>query len=356
MVVFQPEQWRRIGRALFLAAGATESNATRVTEALVDSSLVGHDSHGVIRIVQYIQAIEAGHLKPAAEPRVVKETASSSLVDGMWTFGQVSAEICMKKAIQQAKQQGIAVSGLVNAYHIGRLGEYSEMAQKAGVIGMVLAGGFEGVGGSKGTGVSPFGGVGPAFGTNPISFGIPSGKEPPVMVDFATSAVAGGKVSLARAKGVPLPPGCIIDKDGNPSTNAEDFYNGGQLLTFGGHKGYGLAVVIELLGQALTGSDGCKDDTLGGVTYTRSGSLFVAIDAGIFRPSGDFTEVADATIRRIKAIPPAPGFDEVLLPGEPELRTRAKRLAEGISLPESSWETLQKQAAQYRVDLAALVG
>ncbi|MHB8992862.1 MAG: Ldh family oxidoreductase [Chloroflexota bacterium] len=356
MVVFQPEQWRRIGRALFMAAGATESNAVRVTEALVDSSLVGHDSHGVIRIVQYLQAIEAGHLRPGAEPKLLKETACSSLVDGMWTFGQVSAEVCMKKAIRQAKEQGIAVSGLINAYHIGRLGEYSEMAYNAGVVGMVLAGGFEGVGGSKGSGVTPFGGNGPAFGTNPISFGVPAGTESPVLVDFATSAVAGGKISLARAKGVPLPPGCIIDKEGRPTTNAQDFYDGGQLLTFGAHKGYGLAVVIELLGQALTGGDGCKGDTLGGGTYSRSGSIFVAMDAGIFRPADEFASVVDSTIRRIRAIPPAPGFDEVLLPGDPEHRTRAKRLTEGVSMPDSSWETLQKQSKQYKVDLSALIG
>lgn len=355
MVVLQAEQWQRIGHDLFVAAGATESNATRVTESLVDSSLVGHDSHGVIRILQYLQAIEAGHLDPAAEPKIVKETASTTFVDGKWSFGQVSAEICMKRAIEQAKRQGIAMAGLVNAYHIGRLGEYSEMAQKAGMVGMVLAGGFGGVGGSNGTGVAPFGGAGAAFGTNPISFGLPAGEEPGAMVDFATSAVAGGKISLARAKGTQLPPNSILDKDGNPTTNPEDFYNGGMLVTFGGHKGYGLAVVAELLGQALTGGEQCTDEKLGGGVYTKSGSLFLAIDSGIFRPAKDYATTADATLRHIKAVPPAPGFSEVLLPGEPELRTRAQRKAEGISLPDNSWRTLQQQATRYKVDVAALL-
>lgn len=355
MVTFRAEQWRTVCRAVFLAAGATESNAARVTEALVDSNLVGHDSHGVIRVIQYLRSIEAGHVDPAAEPEVVKETAVTSLVDGKWTFGQVSAGLAMRKAIEKGRQHGIAMSGLIHAYHIGRLGEYSEMAHDAGMIGMVVAGGFGGTGGASATGVAPYGGAKPAFGTNPISFGIPAGKEPPVMVDFASSAVAAGKIALARAKGTPLPPGWIVDRDGSPSTEAEDFYNGGALLTFGGHKGYGLAVAIELLGQALTGADDIGETPRGGGTYTRSGSVFVAIDPGVFRPASQFTAAVDATVEKIKAVPPAVGFDEVLLPGEPEQRSRARRLVEGISLPDNSWETLKQLASRYGVDVTSLV-
>jgi len=356
MVVLGAEAWREVARRLFLAAGASEANATRVAESLVDASLAGHDSHGVIRIIQYLDAIEAGHLDPAAEPRVVREGPCFSHVDGAWTFGQVGADLCMRRAISQARSQGVAVAGLFNAYHIGRLGEYSEMAQRAGMIGMVLAGGFGGVGGSAGAGVAPYGGAKAAFGTNPISFGVPGGETPGAMVDFATSAVAGGKISLARAKGAQLPPNCILDKDGRPSTNPEDFYDGGVLTTFGGHKGYGLAVVCELLGQALTGGDLCTDERLGGGVYTRSGSLFLAMDPGLFRPLSGYKEAADAALRRIKAVPPAPGFDEVLLPGEPEIRSRERRLAEGIPLPDVSWKRLLGQAARYGVDLASLVG
>ncbi len=352
MVTFPAARWTRIGCALFTAAGATESNAARVTAALVDSSLAGHDSHGVIRLVQYLKAIQEGQLDPAGQPRILKEMAGASLVDGAWTFGQVGAEICMKRAISQAKVQGIALSALIRAYHIGRLGEYSEMAHDAGMIGMVLAGGFGGAGASSMTGVAPFGGAAGALGTNPISFGVPAGERPPVMVDFATSAVAGGKIALARARGVSLPPGYILDREGRPSTNPEDFYAGGTLQPFGAHKGYGLSVVIELLGQALTGSDRCDEKKLGGAgAYTRAGSLFIAIDTGLFRPSEDFAAAADATIRRIKSVPPAPGFDEVLLPGEPEQRSKAKRSTEGISLPDSSWEILLQLAASYGVDL-----
>ncbi len=146
-----------------------------------------------------------------------------------------------QSAIQQAREHGIAISALIRAYHIGRVGEYSEMAHDAGMIGMVVAGGFDV---SLG-GVAPFGGARPAFGTNPISFGLPAGEQPPVLVDFATSSVAAGKINVAAAKGEPLPPGLILDREGRPSTNPADYRTGGMLLPFGGHKGYGLAVVVD---------------------------------------------------------------------------------------------------------------
>jgi LDH2 family malate/lactate/ureidoglycolate dehydrogenase len=355
MVVFQSDQWRRIGRALFKAAGATDVNAERVTEALVVASLVGHDSHGIIRFVQYVKDIEQGYLDPAAKPEIIKETETTTFVDGKWTFGQVSAETAMRKAIEKAKKHGIAISGLIRAYHIGRLGEYSEMARNDGMIAMVMSSGFAGAAGSKSANVAPFGGARSAFGTNPISFGIPAGDKPGVLVDFATSVVAGGKISLARAKGVPLPEGCILDKEGKPTTNPEDFYEGGMLLAFGAHKGSGLAVVIELLGQVLTGSELCQEESFGGGVFNKSGSSFVAIDPTIFRPFADFASATDKFIDKIKNIPPAPGFKEVLFPGEPEQRTRIQRTNEGIPLVKTSWQSLQQLAVKYGVDLITLL-
>jgi len=354
LIVLQADQWRRIGRALFVAAGATESNATRVTESLVDSNLAGHDSHGVARIPQYLQAISSGQLDPAGQPVVVKETGNSFLVDGQWTFGQVGAELAMKRAIQQAREHRIAVAGLIRAHHIGRLGEYSEMACQAGMIGMVMVGGIGGGGRTSG-GVAPYGGSRPVFGTNPICFGLPAGSQPPVLSDFATSAVAAGKVSMARAKGEKLPPGCIVDREGNPTTDPEDYYAGGMLLPFGGHKGYGLAVVIELLGQALTGADRCAVEKGRGGVYQQAGNLFIVLDPSIFRPVEEYTAAADAILQRVKAVPPAPGFGEVLLPGELERRSKGRRQQEGIGLPDNSWETLQQEASRLGVDLAALL-
>jgi uncharacterized oxidoreductase len=351
MVTMQVDQFRRVGRALFMAAGVPEENALGVTESLLDSSLAGHDSHGVIRFVQYVEAIEAGHINPSGRPEIIKETPTSALVDCHWTFGQLGARLSMGTAIAKAKAQGIAITALIRAYHTGRQGEYAEMAHDAGMIGMVAMGGVLGAAGRPDGGVAPYGGAEVVFGTNPISFGLPAGIKAPVMVDYATSAIAGGKLSFARAKGEPLPPGSILDRLGRPSTNPEDYYAGGVMLPFGGHKGYALAVVSELLGRSLTGAEAHMNEGGGGPYYCQSGSVFIAIDPGLFWPADRYLGSADAVIGRIKAARPAAGFDEVLVPGEPEQRSKARRVAEGISLPENSWETLRKLAAKYGIDV-----
>ncbi len=354
MVTLSTEQFRRVGVALFTAAGVSSHNAERTVDSLISASLAGHDSHGIIRYVQYLEAVQKGHVNPDGSPDIVKETPVTALVDGNWIFGQVAAGFAMQLALAKAKEHGIALVSLIRSYHIGRLGEYSEMANAAGMIGVTLAGGFAGTGG-RSAAVAPFGGAAPVFSTNPISFGVPAGEQGPVMVDFATSAVAGGKISHARAQGSQLPPNSIIDKDGKPTTDPEEFYRGGMMLPFGGHKGYGLAVVIELLGQAFTGADAAADPVLGGGIYSSAGTVFIAIDPTLFRSYADYAASADATLAKIKAVPPAPGFQEVLLPGEPQARNTASRRVEGITMPDSSWQRVHELAAELGVDLEAML-
>jgi len=337
MLTFAPDRLRQVGRAIFEAAGAPPDIARRVAEALVDANLAGHDSHGVIRIPQYLQDIKQGLIVPDARPRVLRETASAALVDGCWAFGQVSAAFATDLAIDRARQTGLAAVGLVRANHIGRLGEYSARAAVAGVVAIVTAGGF------GGRGAAPYGGAGVAFGTNPISLGFPGGDgEPDVLVDFATTAVAAGKIRVAQAKGEPLPPGCLIDREGRPTTDPEDYYRGGMLLPFGGHKGYGLAVAIELLGQCLTGADAFAEEGRGGPVYGRSGTLILALDAGLFRPREEYARAAGAFLRRVRSVPPAPGFAEVLLPGDPERRAHEARSQRGVPVPEATWEAIRE--------------
>lgn len=349
MLSFTAEQLRRVSRAAFVATGAPEDIAARVAESLVDANLTGHDSHGVMRIPQYVNGIAQGEIDVRARPEVCRETAVSALVDGHWTFGQVAAGRATQVAIAKARENGVAAVGLIRAHHIGRLGEYSEMASAQGVILMVFAGGFEG-----GHGAAPYGGRQIAFGTNPLSFGLPAGERPDVMVDFATTAVAAGKIRVAMAKGEQLPEGMIADKEGRPTTNPADYFDGGFLLPAGGHKGYGLAVVVELLGQAFTGADTTAEGNLGGPFYRRSGSLFVALNAGLFRPAEEYAQAADNVINRIKAVPPAPGFSEVMLPGEPELRARWRRACDGIAVPEATWEAIKACTAPLGVDVDAV--
>jgi LDH2 family malate/lactate/ureidoglycolate dehydrogenase len=351
MRVVEARRLREVGQSIFVAAGVPADVARRVVESLVDANLVGHDSHGVLRIPQYLEDLRAGYIVADARPRVVRETAASALVDGAWAFGQISASLAAEQAIARGKAAGIAAVGLVRTSHIGRLGEWASRAASHGVVMLVAAGGF------GGRGAAPYGGRAVAFGTNPLALAFPAaaasgegdlggegaerrGDDPLVLVDFATTAVAAGKIRVARAKGEPLPPGSLVDRDGNPTTDPEAFYTGGMLLPFGGHKGYGLAVAVELLGQALVGSEAHAEPERGGPVYGRSGALFVAIAADLFRPFEEYARSAEAFAEKVRSVPPAPGFAEVLLPGDPERRTRETRLAQGIPLPDATWESL----------------
>ena len=343
MLTFPAARLCAIGQQIFLASGAPPDIAGRVATALVDANLAGHDSHGVQHIPNYVRSVQDGLIVPDARPEAVRESPTTALVAGRWGFGHVAAEAATRIAIAKAQAQDVAVVGLVECNHIGRLGEYATMAAEAGVVALIAAGGFAEPP-SKAQ-VVPFGGRQRALGTNPLAVGFPGGELPPPFLDFATSAIAAGKIALARSKGEALPPGCILDEEGRPSTDPEDYDRGGMLLPFGGHKGYALAVAVELLGRVLTGADAYASEQRGGPTFAHSGTCILAVRADVFQPGQRFGETVDATLRRLKEVPPAPGVPEVLFPGEPEWRTRAARLRDGIPLPESTWAAIQETAS-----------
>lgn len=340
MIVQSASALIEISQKIFEAVGCPGDIAKRVTTALVDANLCGHDSHGVIRIPTYVEAVREGHVVADAHPSVIRQTGVTALVDGHWAFGQVSAASAAEVAIEKAKGAGVSMVGIVRCNHIGRLGEYATMASDAGVALIVTAGGF----GGRGVSAVPFGGSKPLFGTNPISVGIPSGVQPDVLVDFATTAVAAGKIEVARAKKAPLPPGSIVDREGRPTTDPEDYYRGGALLPFGGHKGYALSVMVEFLGRVMTGADSFAEGTRGGPVYGHSGTLMLAMDPTVFVDAAQYADAADATLARLKAVPPAPGTAGVMIPGEPESRSRAERLVNGIPLAEDTWDRIQSAA------------
>jgi hydroxycarboxylate dehydrogenase B len=351
MPSFRAEYLREISRRVFEAVGSPADIAGRVADALVDANLVGHDSHGVIRIPQYVQHVRAGQVIADARPEIIDESPTTALVNGNWAFGQVSAGFATKVAIEKARQNRIAAVGVVRCTHIGRLGEYPTMAAEEGMIAFVTAGGFGGTGGA-----APFGGSEVALGTNPLSFGFPAQESPAMLVDFATTSVAAGKISVARAKGEQLPPGSIIDREGRPTTDPEDFYNGGMLLPFGGHKGYSLGLVVELLGRVLTGADGYAQEGRGGPTYGHSGSFIIALDPGMFRPTDAYRAEVDRSLERIKGVKPAPGFTEVLVPGEPELRARTQRERDGIPIADATWSAIKATGSDLGVDIDSIQG
>ena len=334
-------------RRILLAAGADDSNADRVAEGLVLSDLSGVETHGVHQLPSYVNAIKNGEVVPAAKPEVVKNTPSTALVKGNWTFGFVSAKYAMELAIEKARGQSIVVVSIVQVNHIGRLGEYAEMAASQGMVSLLWASGYAV---EKPVAV-PYGGSEPVLSTNPISIGVPAGDEPPMVLDFATTAVAGTKVQVAQRENRQLPPGSIVDKDGKPTTEPADLYSGGAQLPFGGHKGYALMLADEFLGRLFSGADEFAEAHRGGPYMRHQGATFIVFRADLFRAMADFGRGADELQRQVRAVPPAPGFDRVLVPGDPEGRARAERRQNGIPVPDKAWISLTDLAASLGVEI-----
>jgi uncharacterized oxidoreductase len=322
---------------IFRAVGATEKGATQVAKSLVAGNLSGHDSHGIVRVRQYLDTIAKGNLDPAAEPVIAHQAGAITMVDARLSFGQIGADFAMQVTINQAREHSLAATGLFNCNHVGRLGDWVQMAADQDLIGLAFCNG-----GRAGGRVTPYGGAAHLLGTNPIAAAIPVAGRPPLIIDFATSIVAEGKVRVARNRGQSVPTGWLQDVEGHPSTDPNDLYAGGMLLPAAEHKGYGLALLMEFMGGILTGQGW---PGLPGYTSLRNGVLFLVLSAEAFRPTADFLADGAALCAQVKSTPPAANFDEVLLPGEPEERNAEQRRREGIPIDETTWNQLVEAAA-----------
>ena len=336
MPVGSAEKLHSLVSRILLAAGADQRNADRVADALVASNLRGVDTHGVLHLPRYVEQINSGRIVPTAWPEIMKETGTTALVTGNWTFGHVATKYAMDIAIEKAREHNVATVGVVKVNHIGRLGEYAEMAAAQGMAALVWASGY----GQEAPMTVPYGGREPLLNTNPLAMGFPAGDEPPMIIDYATTTVAGSKVLLARMRNQQLPPGSVVDKDGNSSTDPSVMQEGGSYVAFGGHKGYAIMLANEFLGRILTGSDDYLEGERGGPTFRHQGVTLMVFRADAFQPLADFKSRADDMSRRARAIAPAPGFDEVLMPGDPESRARATRGRDGIPVPDDVWKPM----------------
>ncbi len=341
---------RDLTTRLLLAAGADQRNAGRVADALVLSNLSGVDTHGVFHLPRYVTEIRDGMLVPTAWPEVLTETATTALVSGNWTFGHVVAKFAMVTAIAKARQQNVATVSLVQSLHIGRVGEYAEMAVAEGMIALVWASGY----GAEEPVAVPFGGRAPVLHTNPIAIGVPAGDETPMVMDFATTTIAGSKVRIAKLKGEEVPLGSLVDADGQPTTDPSGYPTGGGMLAFGGHKGYAFMLADEFLGRVLSGADGHLEGDRGGPLMRHQGVTMIVLRADLFQPLAEFTRRADELKRQVNAVPPAVGFDEVLVPGDLEARSRQKRSRDGIPVPQEVWQSLMDLAADLDVAIPDL--
>jgi uncharacterized oxidoreductase len=351
-----PDPLREFVAAVARRMGADADVAAELARHLVGSNLAGHDSHGVIRVPQYVGDMDRGEIVPSARPVLARERGVAALVEANRGFGQHSTMFALEWAMGRARQHGVAMVAVRHSTHIGRLGEYAERTAAEGLIGLVTVGVIgDGIGG-----VVPFGGRTRFLGTNPWALSVP-GTRRHFIFDAATSTLAEGKVRVARAAGKPLPPDAIVDPSGHPSRDAEAFYAGGALLPLGGavagHKGYGLGLASALLGAL--GMIGDAEPALVGAAPPdeaegrgRVGGVFLeVVDPAAFGNPVAYTRLVDDALEAAKRQPPADGVTEVLVPGEPEQRARARRSRDGIPLAVTTWGDLGKVAERFGVPL-----
>src|SRR5215475_10310619 len=242
---------RRVASTIVKAGGSVTEEADLVARHLVDANLAGHESHGVGMIPTYVRHMHAGLVVPNTRAKLVKDDGPTLMFDGLRGYGRSGAEQAMSAAIERCRQTGVVAMTLANAHHVGRVGAYGEMASGSGLVSLH----FVNVTDHRAT-VAPFRGTDARFVTNPVCIALPgTDRQPPVVLDMATSAVAMGKIRVARNEGKPAPEGVLIDQSGRPTRDPSVMYSDphGALLPFGGHKGYALAVVAELLAGALSG-------------------------------------------------------------------------------------------------------
>lgn len=335
-------QLTKLAAEIFHAAGAGQPEARVVAESLVEANLEGHDSHGVVRVPEYIAWMEEGVINNAAQLRVVKETAAFALLDGDWGWGQVMGREAMKIGIAKARQAGAATVAVRQMNHIGRVGDYPLLAAQEGMAAIMFVNTHGG-----GKLVAPWGGRERRLSANPIALAVPHPSGKPVLVDISTCAIAGGKVTIAHNSGKQVPPGCILDSEGRPSTNPGDFIGPpeGALLPMAGHKGFALALLGDLLAGGISGA-GCSRPT-----GKRVGNSFLAtvVDIAQFRDLGSFDEEVNNLVQYVKSSKLAAGFSEILIPGEPEARERARREARGIPVDDGTWGQITETAKRYGV-------
>ena len=341
---------REFATSLLQSGGAGESEARIVAESLVQANLRGHDSHGVMRIPFYVGTIKAGTLRPGATLIVERETPGALVCDGGWGFGQVLSHDLTRRLMRKATETGIACGTLRRSAHIGRLGEYAEIAAAEGLATIICANTH-----GAAQRVAPVGGKRPRLGTNPLCIGVPGGQEGPFILDFGTSATAEGKVRVKKIAGQPVPLGWIIDSEGRPTTDPNALYGDppGSILPMGGdqaYKGFGLAFMIEMLCGGLAGGQCSYPNPPPPVGNC---ALFLVIAPQQMAGTDHLACEVRQLEEYVRNVPRIDGVSEILLPGDPERRMLAQRRASGIPLDDGNWAALLKLAEELGVTVPA---
>ncbi len=340
---FNPSGLKRLCSDLLQKVKLPPKDAELIAESLVQANLRGVDSHGVARMAIYIERLNKRLTNPKPRITILRETSAMALADGDNGSGQVVAKMAMELAMAKAKESGVSLVGIRNSTHFGATAFFSMMALDKDMIGITLANSY--------ATVAPWGSRIPYFGTNPLSVAVPTGRELPIVLDMATSVAAWGKIILAAQKGESIPLGWAIDSDGDVTTDAARALQGA-LLPFGGPKGSGISLIIDVLAGLLTGANygPYVGDLYKDLANPQNvGQMMGAIDIGRFRGINEFKNRMDAMIREIKSLPTAKGMSEVFLPGEIEIRNQRRREKEGIPLPPTTINDLQNLSSEYGV-------
>jgi uncharacterized oxidoreductase len=341
---------------VFSHSESSPEEARRIATYLTTANLTGHDSHGVIRVPVYIRWKKTGNVIPNQIPEIVVDTPSLAVVDGKFGYGQTVTPFAVRTGIEKCKKAGLSAIALRNAGHIGRVGDWAEMAAAEGLVSVHF------VNAAGSLLVAPFGGVQKRLSTAPYCVGIPRQGQDPIVLDFATSIVAEGKVLVASRGGKKLPTGALVDADGTLSEEPSVLYGPytpdgprdhtkgtGAIRAFGEHKGSGLAFICELLGGALTGTGA----TSGGRQFA-NGMLAFYVDPKVIDTSNYFDEEISRYTDFIRETKPIAGVESVLVPGDPERKTRAERTKNGVPLPDDTWAAIVNTAREVGVSEASI--
>ncbi len=308
--------------------GVPDAIAHEVGAHLVDASLAGVESHGIMRILQYADQYRAGHMVPHAAPELRVGPHGAPEVDGHGAIGIPAMRIAFAEGCRLASQVGTSALAIRNVGHTGRHGQFAAIAAEAGFLTILTGGGKR----WQWRQVAPHGGAKAMLPTNPWCVGIPGGLEGPNVLDFATSKIAGGWIYAARSAGALLPEGCVIDSQGNPTRDPEDYFNGGAILPAGEHKGFALALMAELIGEAMLGP-----------VSVECHWLLICIDTKRFRDPAPMRATAEEILSELRQCPPAPGFAAVEIPGERE-RSHAQASQGVIHVPVATWDQIEALA------------
>ena len=332
------EKLKRLTTAIFAAAGSSAEEARRIGHYLVEANLVGHDSHGVIRVSTYIDFVRAGKVLPNQNIKIVFENEVIAVVDGQYGFGQTIGEQATRLGIEKSARHGVAVVALRNAGHLGRIGDWPLMAAKAGKVSVHFVN-------TSGAGilVAPFGGINRRLSANPFAAAVPVKDGPPILLDISCCTIAEGKLRVAFNKGVQVPEGCIIDSKGQPTTDPAVFYGDppGAILSIAAHKGYGLGIITEMLAGALAGGGASNPAHAGRLA---NGMLSIYLDPNFFQEDAAFGAEVHRFVDWVKSSEKSEANGEILMPGEIEDRNKARRMREGIELDDKTWQALSGTA------------